>query len=473
MARSSEQFVCQSCGAVAAKWSGRCDACGAWNSMVAEETQAAPPGSLGQVSRSGAARGKTVELEGLASTDAKEAPRLTTGLREFDRVCGGGVVPGSAILIGGEPGIGKSTVLLQASAALSNKGARVVYISGEEAPAQIRLRAKRLGLDQSAVLIASETNLRDVLATLKSAEPALVIADSIQTFWSDAAPSAPGSVTQVRSCAQDLIQFAKKNDAAMILVGHVTKEGQIAGPRVVEHMVDAVLYFESDPAQRFRILRAVKNRFGPAHEIGVFEMSEAGLREVENPSDLFLSERGEQSSGSSVFAGLEGTRPILVEFQALVNPSRLSSPRRAVVGWDSGRLAMLLAVLEARCGLALSGHDIYLNVAGGLRVNEPAADFAAAAALASAAADTPLPSEAVVFGEIGLSGAVRPVAQVEARIKEAERLGFSRALAPPLREGESFGFDVASFEKLADFIAWLGVSDTATPEAPNRAVAGG
>jgi DNA repair protein RadA/Sms len=351
-------------------------------------------------------------------------------------VTGGGFVRGSVLLVGGDPGIGKSTLLIQAAAAMARAGHRTVYISGEEAVAQVRLRAERLGLRDSAVELAAETAVEDIIATLSEGKtPRLVVIDSIQTMWTDAVESAPGTVTQVRGAAQALIRFAKKSGAAVILVGHVTKDGQIAGPRVVEHMVDAVLAFEGDGSHQFRILRAVKNRFGPSDEIGVFEMTGAGLREVANPSELFLSERDLGQPGTAVFAGIEGTRPLLVEIQALVAPTSLGTPRRAVVGWDPSRLSMVLAVLEAHCGVRLGAHDVYLNVAGGMRIQEPAGDLAAAAALVSSLANAPLPADAVYFGEVSLSGAVRPVAQAAARLKEAAKLGFNRAVAPEGAQG--------------------------------------
>jgi len=369
-------------------------------------------------------------LEPLAG-ETHEAPRLPSGVPEFDRVTGGGFVRGSVLLMAGDPGIGKSTLLIQAAAALAQTGHRAIYISGEEAVAQVRLRAERLGLAKAPVELAAETSVEDIIATLSQGKtPRLIIIDSIQTMWTDAVESAPGTVTQVRGSAQALIRFAKRSGAAVILVGHVTKDGQIAGPRVVEHMVDAVLSFEGEGSHQFRILRAVKNRFGPTDEIGVFEMTGLGLREVSNPSELFLSERDLGSPGTAVFAGIEGTRPVLVELQALVAPTSLGTPRRAVVGWDPSRLSMVLAVLEAHCGVKLSGHDVYLNVAGGLRIQEPAADLAAAAALVSSLVNAPLPTDAVYFGEISLSGAIRPVAQTAGRLKEAAKLGFGRAVLP-------------------------------------------
>ncbi|MDO8881923.1 DNA repair protein RadA, partial [Pseudotabrizicola sp.] len=349
---------------------------------------------------------------------------------ELDRVLGGGLVPASAILVGGDPGIGKSTLLLQAAASFARTGLKVLYISGEEAAAQVRMRAQRLGLQDAPVGLGAETNLRDILTTLDAERPALAIIDSIQTMWLDTVEAAPGSVSQVRAAAHELVTFAKKRGVAVVLVGHVTKEGQIAGPRVVEHMVDTVLYFEGERGHQFRILRAVKNRFGPADEIGVFEMTGNGLAQVTNPSALFLSDRDRPAPGSAVFAGIEGTRPVLTEIQALVAPSTLGTPRRTVVGLDSGRLSTILAVLEARCGIPFAGLDVFLNVAGGLRVNEPAADLAVAAALLSAREDVAIPPDMVLFGEISLSGALRPVGQTENRLKEASKLGFQQATLP-------------------------------------------
>ena len=440
MSRRNLTFACQSCGAVYGRWQGRCDACGEWNTLGDEGggagVGARPPGP-GRPPR----KGRTFALEALAG-EAQEAPRLPSGIAEFDRVTGGGLVRGSVLLLGGDPGIGKSTLLIQAVAALAGSGHRAVFISGEEAVAQVRLRAERLGLAGAKVELAAETSVEDIVATLsEGATPRLVIIDSIQTMWTDAVEAAPGTVTQVRGSAQALIRFAKRSGAAVILVGHVTKDGQIAGPRVVEHMVDAVLSFEGEGSHQFRILRAVKNRFGPTDEIGVFEMTGLGLREVANPSELFLSERGSGHSlgspGTAVFAGIEGTRPLLVEIQALVAPTALGTPRRAVVGWDGSRLSMVLAVLQAHCGINLGGHDVYLNVAGGLRIVEPAADLAAAAALVSSLAQAPLPADAVYFGEVSLSGAVRPVAQAAARLKEAQKLGFARAVMPEAVRAEA------------------------------------
>src|SRR5579864_6592135 len=432
MAKPTLSFVCQNCGAAYNRWQGKCEVCGEWNTLAEEDQTGSVP-----VSIRSKRKGRTFQLEPLAG-DAHDAPRLASGIAELDRVTGGGLVRGSVLLMAGDPGIGKSTLLIQAAASLARAGHRAVYISGEEAVAQVRLRAERLGLGEEAVELAAETSVEDIVATLSHGKaPQLTVIDSIQTMWTQTIESAPGTVSQVRGSAAELIRFAKRSGAAVILVGHVTKDGQIAGPRVVEHMVDAVLSFEGEGSQQFRILRAIKNRFGPTDEIGVFEMTGAGLREVANPSALFLSERDLGSPGTAVFAGMEGTRPLLVEIQALVAPTTFGTPRRAVVGWDPNRLSMVLAVLEAHCGVRLSGHDVYLNVAGGLRIQEPAADVAAAAALVSSLARAPLPADAVYFGEVSLSGAVRPVPQTAARLKEAQKLGFARAIVPEAANTET------------------------------------
>ena len=440
MARPQARYACQQCGAVHSKWAGRCDGCLAWNSLIEELPREAPPQGLAKDRRGG----RKLGFVGLTGPSMLP-PRRQTGIAELDRVCGGGFVPGSAILVGGDPGIGKSTVLLQAAAAVAP--ATAAYITGEEAIDQVRLRAERLGVGKSPVLLAVASSVRDIIASLdRDDAPDLVVIDSIQTMYLDTLDSAPGTVSQVRGAAQELIRLAKRRGFVLILVGHVTKEGVIAGPRVLEHMVDTVLYFEGERGHQFRILRAVKNRFGATDEIGVFEMSDRGLVEVPNPSTLFLGGRmdpdtvaaeggggeagGEHVSGSAVFAGIEGTRPVLVEVQALVAPAVLGTPRRAVVGWDGTRLAMITAVLDARCGLVIGANDIYLNVAGGLRIAEPAADLAVAAALVSALTETPLPPDTVVFGEIALSGDVRPVGHTEARLKEAAKLGFGTAWTP-------------------------------------------
>jgi DNA repair protein RadA/Sms len=448
MARSQARYACQQCGAVHAKWTGRCDDCGAWNSLIEEVPRETPPAGLGKRGLDRRAA-RSIGFVGLTGPSTLP-PRRQTGIAELDRVCGGGFVPGSAILVGGDPGIGKSTLLLQAAAAIST----AAYITGEEAIDQVRLRAERLGVATSPMLLAAASNMRDIVAALDREDaPDLVVIDSIQTMYIDALDSAPGTVSQVRAAAQELIRVAKRRGFVLVLVGHVTKEGVIAGPRVLEHMVDTVLYFEGERGHQFRILRAVKNRFGATDEIGVFEMSDRGLAEVPNPSALFLSGRatstqdgfgaaedrrdgvdGVQVGGSAVFAGMEGTRPVLVEIQALVAPAVLGVPRRAVVGWDGTRLAMITAVLDARCGLSMGTNDIYLNIAGGLRIVEPAADLAVAAALVSALKETPVPVDTVVFGEIALSGDVRPVGHTEARLKEAAKLGFASAWMPHRRE---------------------------------------
>jgi DNA repair protein RadA/Sms len=383
MAKFRSSYVCQNCGAITQRWQGKCESCGEWNTII-EEGAALGVGGGGAAARRGAA-GRPFPLEDLSGS-SKTEPRLVTGIGELDRVAGGGFVPGSATLIGGEPGIGKSTLLIQACAAVARSGGRVVYVSGEESTAQVRLRAARLGLADAPVQLAAQTFVEDIVATLGSGDaPKFVVIDSIQTMWSDAIESAPGTVSQVRGSAQALIRFAKASDAALLLVGHVTKDGQIAGPRVVEHMVDAVFSFEGD---------------GAAHP------------------------------GAAVFAGVEGARPLLVEIQALVAPTTFGTPRRAVVGWEPSRLAMVLAVLEAHGGMKLGQYDVYLNVAGGLRIMEPAADLAAAAALISSLTGASLPRDAVYFGEIGLSGSVRGVAHAGLRLKEAAKLGFARAFGP-------------------------------------------
>jgi DNA repair protein RadA/Sms len=404
------------------------------------------------------------------SGEIEEAPRIESGISELDRATGGGFVRGSALLVGGDPGIGKSTLLMQAAASLARRGHRVIYVSGEEAVAQVRLRAQRLDAADTGVLLAAETNVEDILATLAEGKrPDLVIIDSIQTLWSDVAEAAPGTVTQVRVGAQAMIRFAKQTGAAVVLVGHVTKDGQIAGPRVVEHMVDAVLYFEGDRGHHYRIMRTVKNRFGPTDEIGVFEMSDRGLREVANPSELFLGERNAKAPGAAVFAGIEGTRPVLVEVQALVAPTSLGTPRRAVVGWDSSRLAMILAVLEAHCRVRLGNYDVYLNVAGGYRISEPAADIAVAAALVSSLAGLALPHDCVYFGEISLSGAVRPVSHTGLRLKEAEKLGFQSAVLPlgsAELKGSSGNWN--AIEGLMDLVVRIAGSKHVGPQADSE-----
>ncbi len=461
MAKITSRFVCQACGAETRKWAGKCESCGEWNSVSEEAVASATGGGASP-------KGRRIALTGLKG-EAEAPPRLETGIAELDRVTGGGLVPGSALLVGGDPGIGKSTILLQAVASLARRGARAVYISGEESVAQVRLRAERLGIADADVLLGAETNVPDILTTLGDGPaPGVVVVDSIQTLWTPAIESAPGTVSQVRATSEALIRFAKQRSCCLIFVGHVTKEGQIAGPKVIEHMVDTVLYFEGERGHQFRILRAVKNRFGATDEIGVFEMSDGGLREVENPSALFMGERDDPAPGSAVFAGMEGTRPLLVEVQALVAPSALGTPRRAVVGWESSRLSMVLAVLEAHCGVVMAGHDVYLNVAGGMKVREPAADLAVAAALVSSLTGAPLPRNSVLFGEISLSGAARPVSHGQARLKEGAKLGFEHAI---FAQGGNQTVTIPDqmtgrpVSNLADLVAMIAVAGPSNAEA--------
>jgi DNA repair protein RadA/Sms len=455
MAKASKAFVCQSCGAVTPRWSGKCASCGEWNSIIEEPIGAMTSPALVAI-KGGKGRLATFETLAAATLDA---PRLPTGIAELDRVLGGGLVPGSAVLVGGDPGIGKSTLLLQAAAALAQQGARVVYLSGEEAPGQVRLRAARLGLAGAPVALGTETNIANIIATLESTPPlALIVIDSVQTLWSAGVEAAPGTISQLRGCASALISYVKGSNATLALVGHVTKDGQIAGPKVIEHMVDTVLYFEGLSGHQFRLLRGVKNRFGRTDEVGVFEMRYEGLREVENPSALFLTDSNRGAPGTAVLAGMEGTRPILVEIQALVAPSTLGTPQRAVVGWDPNRLSMLLAVLEARCGVRLGSHDVYLNVAGGLRLTEPAADLGAAAALLSSFAGRPAPQDTVCFGEVSLTGAVRAVGHTDQRLKEAAKLGFCRAIipgAPVSADRETDGIALIPVTQLDELVAWF------------------
>ena len=446
MAKATSHYVCQECGAVSPKWAGRCDACGAWNSIVEEALNTTPKGMK---------PGKSKGLETASLADAVPAhTRETTGIGELDRVLGGGLVEGSAILLGGDPGIGKSTLLLQAASTLAAGGRNVLYISGEESLAQIQLRSQRLGLTTAPLTLATATSVRDILATIDTPQaPDVVIIDSIQTMYVDSIESAPGTVGQVRASSHELIRAAKKRGFSLVLVGHVTKDGQIAGPRVLEHMVDTVLSFEGDRGQYYRILRAVKNRFGATDEIGVFAMNDTGLSEVKNPSALFLHDRDQPVSGAAVFAGMEGTRPLLAEIQALVSQSGMSTPRRATVGYDSARLAMILAVLETRAGMRFSDKEVFLNVAGGLKITEPAADVAVALALISALLDKPLPTQLVAFGEIGLTGEIRAVSRTDARLKESTSLGFARAIIPSSSpEKNTAGDRVAHVDGLVRFM---------------------
>jgi DNA repair protein RadA/Sms len=449
MAKPKSRYVCQACGSVSHRWQGQCPDCADWNTLVQE---AAEVSSIFAAKHNLQGGGRVIPLVGLETPTALPE-RLPTGMAEFDRSIGGGIVPGSAMLVGGDPGIGKSTLLLQVAARLASEGHKIVYVSGEESAEQVRLRAVRLGLGPAPVRLAAATSVRDILTTVGDAEPpALLIIDSIQTMHSDLMEGAPGTVSQVRASAQELVRFAKERGSALVLVGHVTKDGSIAGPRVLEHMVDTVLSFEGERSHQYRILRAMKNRFGGTDEIGVFAMEGAGLTEVPNPSALFLTHRGEPVSGTSVFPAIEGSRPVLVEIQALtVRLATGATPRRAAVGWDSGRLAMILAVLEARCGLSFGTAEVYLNVAGGYRLSDPGADLAVAAALVSALLERPVPSEAVVLGEIALSGEIRPVAHAGLRLKESAKLGFETGWVPKgIKGGE--GLRLAEFANLRELV---------------------
>ena len=442
--------MCQACGSVASRWAGQCADCAEWNTLVEEAGATVTPFQAKHNLQTG---GRALQLVGL-DTEIALPDRMATGIAEFDRALGGGFVEGSATLIGGDPGIGKSTLLLQAAAKMALTGLPVAYVSGEEAADQVRLRARRLGLGHAPVQLAAASSTRDILTTLgQGRAPALLVIDSIQTMHSDLIEGAPGTVSQVRASAQELIRFAKERGTAVVLVGHVTKDGAIAGPRVLEHMVDTVLSFEGERSHQYRILRAVKNRFGGTDEIGVFSMQTEGLAEVSNPSALFLTHRDEGVTGTTVFPALEGTRPVLVEIQALtVRLASGATPRRAVVGWDSGRLAMILAVLEARCGLSFSACEVYLNIAGGYRVQDPAADLAVAAALISALSERPVPVDAVVFGEVALSGEIRPVAHGALRLKESGKLGFERALVPSAMAKDDGAMALAGFRTLGGFV---------------------
>lgn len=419
MAKEKPQFVCEACGADTIRWAGRCTACGAWNTIRAFRTAAAAPGPAYAV---------TQPME-LAHLLPDERPRLALDNAELGRVLGGGLTQGSAVLMAGDPGIGKSTLLLEVMARFAQR-IPVLYVSGEESVQQLKQRSTRLGIAGDGLLVLMENRLESILRIIEQDTPAVLVVDSIQTVASDAISTAAGSVTQVRECAARLIQAAKQRAMALFLVGHVTKEGQIAGPRVLEHMVDTVLYFEGERGHDYRIVRAVKNRFGPANEIGVFEMRESGLVEVPNPSALFLAERVQGAAGSVVFAGMEGTRPILLEIQALVAPSPLPQPRRTTLGLDPNRLAMLTAVLEKRLGLGLFNHDIFLNVTGGFRITEPAADLAVCAALIASHRNVSIDPGVVLLGEVGLSGEVRAVSHAVTRLKEVAKLGFTRCIMP-------------------------------------------
>lgn len=441
MSSKKTAYSCQNCGAVHFKWSGKCSDCGAWNSLVEEFAEGGSSSFFSRIEEdaksSKASANKNIRKVNLVSLngEAQEFPRIKTNINELDRVLGGGLVQGSVVLIGGDPGIGKSTLLIQTAHSLAKNNNSIIYISGEESVDQVRLRAKRLGCDESKIKLASTTNVTEIINTVKDESlPTIVIIDSIQTMFIEELSSAPGTVSQVRAAAGELTIFAKRNNVTLLIVSHVTKDGQIAGPKVLEHMVDTVLYFEGEKDLHFRILRAIKNRFGAANEIGVFEMNEIGLSEVANPSELFLTTYDHKTSGTAVFGGIEGSRPILVEIQALVAPSFIPTPRRAVVGWDLNRLAMIIAVLNTRYGINLFDKEVYLNIVGGLKIVETSADLAVACALISAARDIALPNSTIAIGEIGLSGEVRMVSSLEVRLKEAYKLGFINCLIPKANE---------------------------------------
>ncbi len=453
MSKAKTTYTCGECGASFPKWSGQCPECSAWNSM--EETvsvaSASKAGPKGRGNWAGTATADVVRLSEVKAEDT--ARRLSSGLTELDRVLGGGLVPGSVVLLGGDPGIGKSTLLLQAQAHVG-AGQGTLYVTGEESAGQVAMRARRLDLDPARLDCLTETSLEVILATAAARRPAFMVVDSIQTVWTEALQSAPGAVAQVRECAARLVQFAKQTGCSVVLVGHVTKEGALAGPRVLEHMVDAVLYFESDSGSRFRLVRAVKNRFGAANELGVFAMTDKGLKAVGNPSAIFLSGQAEPAPGSCVLVTREGTRPMMVEVQALVAPSTLSNPRRVAVGIDPNRLALLLAVMHRHAGIQIADQDVFVNVAGGIRVSETASDLAIALALQSSLRERPLPRGLVAFGEIGLAGELRPVYNGEERLREAAGQGFDQALVPDGNlKGVKARINARGFRTLADALA--------------------
>ncbi|HOD27960.1 MAG TPA: DNA repair protein RadA [Syntrophales bacterium] len=448
MKKIKTSFFCQSCGHASTKWLGKCPSCGGWNQFVEEEIREASEGPSSELHLHEAPRP-------IADIVADEKERLATGLAEMDRVLGGGVVPGSAVLVGGDPGIGKSTLLLQVCQRIAERGLNVLYCSGEESARQIKLRGKRIGADSDRLLVFVEIALENILAEIRRIEPHAVVIDSIQTVYASNLSSAPGSVGQVREASERLILHAKKTGIPVFLVGHVTKDGSLAGPKVLEHMVDTVLYFEGDSGHAYRIVRGIKNRFGPTNEIGVFEMRDDGLKEVANPSALFLSERPEKAAGSVVVPSLEGTRPILVEIQSLVIPTSFGMPRRTTIGVDHNRVSLLVAVMDKVCGLHLSGHDIFINVAGGVKVDEPAVDLGLVASMASSFLDRPVAPGTVVFGEVGLTGEVRGISQMETRLKEAARMGFTRCILPagtPAGRRPESGIEMFGIRSLRDLL---------------------
>lgn len=445
--KSKTLYVCQSCGATSPKWQGQCPGCAEWNTLVESIPETRSASRFQSLAADGAVRQ-------LHEVEVAELPRTPTGIAELDRVLGGGLVPGGVVLIGGDPGIGKSTLLLQVLTQVAAVR-KVLYVSGEESPQQIALRAHRLDLAAAQVSLYAEIGLEKILAALERERPQVVVIDSIQTLFSDALTSAPGSVAQVRECAAQLTRFAKRHGTTILLVGHVTKEGSLAGPRVLEHIVDAVLYFEGDTHSSFRMIRAIKNRFGAVNELGVFAMTDKGLREVSNPSALFLSQHRQPVAGACVLVTQEGTRPLLVEVQALVDDAHAPQPRRLAVGVEQNRLALLLAVLHRHAGVAVFDQDVFVNAVGGVRINEPAADLAVLLAIVSSLKDRPLPEKLVVFGEVGLAGEVRPVQRGQERLREAAKLGFTHAIVPKANRPRQpiEGMTVTSVERLADAVA--------------------
>jgi DNA repair protein RadA/Sms len=449
MAKAKSVFSCTECGASSPKWQGQCAGCGQWNTLVEAIADTIPSGTNRYAGLAGSG-----QLQDLSTIRPREEPRQATGIEEFDRVLGGGLVPGGVVLIGGDPGIGKSTLLLQALARLAEAGAPVLYVSGEESSEQVALRARRLQLETRGLRMLPEIGLEKILATLQKEKPLVAVIDSIQTLYSEALQSAPGSVAQVRECAAQLTRLAKQSGICVILVGHVTKEGALAGPRVLEHIVDTVLYFEGDTHSSFRLVRAVKNRFGAVNELGVFAMTDKGLRGVSNPSAIFLSQHAQEVSGSCVMVTQEGTRPLLVEIQALVDEAHSPSPRRLTVGLDPQRLAMLLAVLHRHAGVACFDQDVFVNAVGGVRIQEPAADLAVLLAIVSSLNNRPLPAKLVAFGEVGLAGEIRPAPRGQERLKEAAKLGFTHAFVPKANAPKQAinGIEVIALERVEQAI---------------------
>jgi len=447
MAKARSVYACTECGGESPKWQGQCPHCGAWNTLVEGLAESAPRHRFSGVTKSS-------DLKRLADVSARDAPRMASGIDELDRVLGGGFVAGEVVLIGGDPGVGKSTLLLQALARMSGSR-KAVYVSGEESAEQIALRARRLALDPDKLELLAEIQLERILSTLEKAKPEIAVVDSIQTLYSEQLTSAPGSVAQMRECVAHLARYAKSSGTVVVLVGHVTKEGAIAGPRVVEHIVDAVLYFEGDTHQSFRLIRAFKNRFGAVNELGVFAMTDKGLRGVSNPSAIFLSQHSGEVAGSCILVAQEGTRPLLVEIQALVDAAHAPNPRRLTVGLEQNRLAMLLAVLHRHAGIACYDQDVFVNAVGGVRISEPAADLAVLLAIVSSHVDKPLPEKLAVFGEVGLAGEVRPAPRGQDRLKEAAKLGFTQAIIPRANQPKQKidGLEIIAVERVADAIA--------------------